>query len=77
MDKTAENTKDTEYHAKDLKTRVPCNAANLIVATGALIIFTPDGSVVLTPKLARSIAKDLKRLADLAEIGFQQPAIAG
>jgi hypothetical protein len=64
--------KKLETPVKELKPRRPCNAANLAVVTGAVVIHTPDGSVVLTPNLARDIAAQLPSLANLSESAVLQ-----
>ena len=56
-----------ELPVKTLKPRRPCNAAHLVAVTGAVVIHTPDGSVVITPALARQISGELIGLAGLAE----------
>jgi len=47
--------------------RTPAQRAVSLALTGAVMIWTPDGNVVVEPNTARSLAQKLNRLADLAE----------
>lgn len=51
--------------------RKPATAGNLVALTGAILIHTTDGNVVLTPQLARDMAKQIPQLANQAEIEVQ------
>ena len=53
--------------AKKVVERTPCNAADLAAVSGAVVIYTQDGAVVMTPALARDVAAKLPDLAALAE----------
>lgn len=48
--------------------RKPSSKARVLATTGAIIIHTSDGNVVMTPGLARAISAHLVKLADLAEM---------
>lgn len=47
--------------------RRPANSSYLVALTGAVMIFTPAGNVVLTPQAARRVAAQISGIADLAE----------
>lgn len=48
-------------------TRKPANRAQLIALPKAVMIYTADGSVVITPQLARAIQKNLSGITKQAE----------
>ncbi|MDR3572823.1 MAG: hypothetical protein P4L50_03095 [Anaerolineaceae bacterium] len=50
------------------KNRTPATQTTLAAVAGAVIIHTVDGNVVLSPALARDVAKQLPSLADLANV---------
>lgn len=41
--------------------------AHLVALTGAVMVFTPGGVVLLTPSAARAVARELPALANLAD----------
>lgn len=48
--------------------RVPASSGNVVALTGAVLIRTEDGNnIVLTPDLARQVAKSLPKIANHAE----------
>ena len=56
------------YKPEKNKYRQPSDHALASALTGAISIVTPDGNnIVITPRLARSLAKNLESLATLAE----------
>ncbi len=48
--------------------RVPASSGNVVALAGAVLIRTEDGNnIVLTPDLARQVAKSLPKIANHAE----------
>jgi hypothetical protein len=48
--------------------------AHLVALTGAVMIFTPGGVVLLTPSAARAVARELPDLASLSDnLTLRQP----
>lgn len=47
--------------------RRPATAGHLVALSGAILIHTQDGNVVITPQLARDMAKQIPQLANQAE----------
>lgn len=48
------------------KPRHPSKKAKVVATSGAVIIYTEEGNVVITPKLAAVIAEQLPEMAELA-----------
>jgi hypothetical protein len=55
------------FKKKDPKTRQPSQAGQLVTVTGAVIVHTAEGTIVVTPKLARELAQHLPLAATKAE----------
>ena len=52
---------------KEQPARKPATHGNLVALTGAVLIHTEDGNVVLTPQLAKDLAQHLPKFAKTAE----------
>lgn len=49
------------------KPRTPSTYGRLIALTGAVVVWTRDGNIVITPELARQISNNLSHVADESE----------